>query len=280
MKIQQLLEAGNASYDFDAEMPTHEVNRRDLADKIRQLGGGKAMDEMVADTGKMIFRGIKNAGNVLFMQNTWASERRAQNTSNWVNLLTEVLPSWKRANIPARSKIVACSSSYNKAAMYGKVFVVLPTDDSVCTYTRTHDFWDGFDGLNHIYGDDEDSYGAIPAVNEALDQFAEQHAYPKATNAQQVLQMLTQMKADLDNGELTVEELNPELRALFESEPGDHDIISILDNLLDPSHMPTTTGGNLIKTTNTGGWGEEVAVAGKIIYVNAEQWYEHINRWD
>lgn len=279
MKIQSILEAGTPSYNFDGNIPKEDVNRRALIERIRELGAGTALDAMLANKRMMIFRGIRGVTNAIFTQNTWESERRAQNTSNWVNLLSEVLPSWKRAGVPPRSKVVACTSVYNKSAGYGTVFVALPTDDAIVTYTRTHDFWDAFEALNHIYGND-DGHGAIPAINDGLSEFAERHVYPKATSSQQVVQMLHQLKADLDDGTLTVEQLNPELRALFESEPGNHDLFAILNNLMDPSHMKVVKGGQLIQPTNTGGWGEEIAIGGKIVYVEADLFYEHINRWD
>ncbi len=277
MNILNLLEAGTPSYDTTMDTAEAAQDRRALEEAIRAAGAGPALDHVLS-TKRAIFRGIRGATNKLFAQNTWESTRIAQNTSNYVNLLTEVLPSWKSIGMPPRSKVVACTSSYNKAAQYGNVYIALPTDETISTYTRTHDFWDGFDGVNHIFNS-EDGNGGIPAINEAFDQFIEKHLHAKPTTGAQMITLCNTIKADLDSGELKVEDMNPELRAIFESEPGEHDLLRILNNLLDPSHMVIVKGSKMIPSEGTGGWGEEIALAGKIVYVQDEVFQEYFQLW-
>lgn len=259
MKIQTILaEAGKPV------VSSHEVSdrpdRRELTDLINSLGGGTALDDVLADSSKLLYRGLRDTGGHLVIhQDTLASTRSSQNTANYVTWLTEILPSWHRSGFLPRSKIVSCTNRKAKASQYGQVFVVLPTDSAQCVYTGAHDFWDAFEGVNHVYGGGE----SIPAINDALGKYA-----PKViSNAAGLEKMCKELEADLDSGKVRIEDLNPELRALLDAHEETHSVLEILDNLMDPSHMKSSHGGHLLKSGDYQNVGEEVQVGGGIVYV-------------
>lgn len=269
MHIKFLIEAGTpviAGHDFDLE----NGGADQLVSKIRALGAGKALEEILANPEKMLYRGLRGSSAVIIHQDTLASTRSSENTKNYVTWLTEVLPSWKRANILPRSKIVSCTSSFQKASEYGRCYVVLPAEGSQCAYTGAHDFWDAFEGVNHVYGNTE----SIPAINDAF----EKQATKLVTSAAGMVKMCKDLADDLESGAVREESLNKEMKALLQSDDSTYDVLEILDNLLDPSHMRTSFGGELLSPGNFQEAGEEVQIGGDIVFVEYTLFMSHFNR--
>lgn len=258
MIITKLFEAGTpviTDHKFDRDSGT----RTEMVDKLRALGAETALNEVLTNKSKLLFRGLRNVNANIIQQNTLASTRKSENTSNYVTWLTEVLPSWKRAGILPRSKIVSCTSNYTKARSYGVTYVVLPTDNSSCVYTGAHDFWDAFEGTNHVFGGTE----SVPAINDAFDRYATK----LVTSAEGMIKMCQQLEADLESGRQKEEDLNNELQALLQSDDNSYDLMEILDNLLDPSHMRKSENGHLLVPGDYQNYGEEVQVGGNVVYV-------------
>ena len=269
MIITNLFEAGKpviTGHEFDLQDGTGD----ELVKKIRALGAGHALEQVLANPEKMLYRGLRGTSSVIVHQDTLASTRSSQNTSNYVTWLTEVLPSWKRANILPRSKIVSCTSSFTKASGYGRCYIALPTDNSSCAYTGAHDFWDAFDGINHVYGNNE----SVPAINDAF----EKHATKLITSSAGMVQMCKDLANDLESGRVREENVNKEMRALLQSDNDSYDVLEILDNLLDPSHMRTSHNGELLVPGNFQDVGEEVQVGGEIVFVEHTLFMSHFNR--
>lgn len=266
--ITALFEAGRPVMTFhDPFDHASEMTRTQLVDKIRSLGAGTALEEVLTTPSKLLYRGLRGVTSSIILQDTIASTRSSENTSNYVTLLTEILPSWKRAGILPRSKIVSCTSSMQKASEYGQKFIVLPTDDAQCVYTGAHDFWDAFDGINHVYRTGE----SIPAINEALGK----HFTKIITNSSALVKACEELEVGLDSGKIRIETLNPELRALLNANEETHSVLEILDNLMDPSHMRKTTGGKLLVPGDFHNGGEEVQVGGSIVYVEMNSFVQH-----
>lgn len=258
MKIQSLLaEAGRPV------ISNHEVsddpNSRELTDLINKLGAGIALEEVRADTNKLLYRGLRNTGgHLVIQQDTLSSTRSSENTGNYVTWFTEILPSWHRAGLLPRSKIVSCTSSVRKAAEYGQRFVVLPTDGAQCVYTGSHDFWNAFEGINHLYGVPD----SIPAINDAFSKYL-----PRVlSNSDGLKRACTELQDALESGRIREEDLNKEMQALLNSEDT-YDVFAIVDNLMDPSHMRKAQGGHLLVPGDFDNIGEEVQVGGEIVYV-------------
>lgn len=268
MIITNLFEAGKpviTNHEFDLQAGTGDQ----LAQKIRALGAGHALEQVLANPEKMLFRGLRGTSSLIVQQDTLASVRSSENTSNYVTWLTEVLPSWKRANILPRSKIVSCTSSLVKASAYGRCYIALPTDNSSCAYNGAHDFWDAFEGINHVYGNTE----SVPAINQAF----EKQTTKLITSSAAMVKMCKDLADDLESGKVREEDLNPELQALLQSDDSSYDVLEILDNLLDPSHMRTSHNGELLVPGNFQDAGEEVSVGGDIVFVEYNLFMSHFN---
>lgn len=275
MNIHHLLEAGKPVYNSDYDVGQVHANRRTITDAIERMGAGTALKAVLSDPAKLIYRGLRGQAETVFMQDTDASVRRSQNTENYVTLLSECLPSWQRASVPPRSKIVACSSSVMKARSYGELFVVLPTDQSTATYVQSHDFWSAFDGANHLYNSDS----GIPFINDAIGQYARSRinthgergeAYvARSRDPNALIEMLKLLEQDLIDGTLSKADLNPDMEKLLSFDQSTNNVFAILDTMLDPSFMKTAVNGKLIKPGSYEQLGEEIAVGGKIVYVRA-----------
>jgi hypothetical protein len=86
----------------------------------------KALEEYYK--GHIIYRGIDNTDIASAFEITGKSTtpRKSANTTNHYTLLIDNLPSWR--GFPKRSQSIICSTSNDKASMYGEVFVVFPID--------------------------------------------------------------------------------------------------------------------------------------------------------
>lgn len=115
-------------------------------------------------TGARIYRGVQNYenANIVFTHRT--EERKAANTSNYVNLLVSNLPNWK--DYPPRNRSTICSGNKNYADEYGRgnAFVVLPFEGAIIGICPGPDFFDSFDTS------DSQVFYAVPAINDFLEQ--------------------------------------------------------------------------------------------------------------
>jgi hypothetical protein len=96
-----------------------------------------AIDDYIKEQ-KFIYRGMKNSYPVIFADGS-KLDRKAANTSNYVNKLTEVLPSWQ--NWPKRTKSFICSGEHSSADGYGWVYHVIPLENQKIGSCGTNDFW-------------------------------------------------------------------------------------------------------------------------------------------
>lgn len=104
-----------------------------------------------------IYRGISGqSAGVLYFEPK-QTLRPAANTSNFVNLLVDNLPSWSA--YPKRGKSIICSADRDIAEGYGQGYQVFPFDGVKIGVCGDTDFWGGFEeqtgldvpGLNDIF---------------------------------------------------------------------------------------------------------------------------------
>lgn len=90
--------------------------------------------------GQRIYRGVKTKEDIIYSYRK--VERKAANTTNYVNLLVSNLPNWKA--FPPRNRSQICSGSYSYASSYayGDVYVVLPFDNARIGICPSTDFFD------------------------------------------------------------------------------------------------------------------------------------------
>lgn len=258
MKIQNLLAEAGIPVMADHSLP-REATRRELMDKINRLGAGTALEEVLGDRRKLLYRGLRDTDNNVIHQDTLASTRSSQNTTNYVTWFTEILPSWHRVGFLPRSKIVSCTSSPNKAREYGAAYIVLPCESSQCVYTGAHDFWDAFEGINHVFNGGE----SVPAINDAMRKVGTKII----TSSAGLKKACEELEVGLDSGKIRLDDLSYEMQALLNAHEDTHNVLEIIDNLMDPSHMRKSTGGQLLVPGDFKNGGEEVQVGGDIVYV-------------
>jgi hypothetical protein len=87
---------------------------------------------------QFIYRGMKTS-NIYEFGTTADLSRRASNTYNIVNKLTEVLPSWQ--DWPKRTKSFICSTSISYTKGYGQSFRVIPLKHTGFAISNREDFW-------------------------------------------------------------------------------------------------------------------------------------------
>ena len=68
------------------------------------------------------------------------SPRKSANTSNYYTVLfSDILPSWKK--FPRRDESWICTTSFNEAVGYGKVYGVFPLGDPLLGICPKQDMW-------------------------------------------------------------------------------------------------------------------------------------------
>jgi hypothetical protein len=99
-----------------------------------------------------LYRGMKASSPIIIADGSTLN-RKAANTSNYVNKLTEVLPSWQ--NWPKRTKSFICSTNKNTAQNYATranyhniaessdgLFNIIPLEHQKIGVVNDNDFWE------------------------------------------------------------------------------------------------------------------------------------------
>jgi len=94
------------------------------------------------DRGTIIYRGVYNNNDFLYINPKQGSLRKSANTSNYYTLLMDNNSEWK--NYPKRSQSIICSTSGSIASTYGVLFIVLPYDNGKIGVCPSDDLWSSF----------------------------------------------------------------------------------------------------------------------------------------
>lgn len=97
-----------------------------------------------------IFRGVKS-NNQFMLVNPQQFTRKSKNTSNYHTLLVDNMASWE--TFPKRSESIVCSTSRNKAAVYGAggmTYRVLPINGSNIGICAEDDWWFSFKKFDNL----------------------------------------------------------------------------------------------------------------------------------
>jgi len=94
-----------------------------------------------------IYRGLPDNFNTAMIDSDgdWYP-RKSRNTKNYMTLLMDNLPSWKK--YPKRSKSIICSTSRSKAQGYGHNYHVIPYDNTNIGICSRSDVWFSFKSKN------------------------------------------------------------------------------------------------------------------------------------
>lgn len=269
MKITDiLLEAGTPVYrsaDID------EQDLQAVLDVIK-ANAPDALAAFKANPTWTIWRGISSRQPPVFFQDTHKSVRSAENTHNYVNLLTTVLPSW--ANVPARSASVSCSSKMDMAISYGRPYVALPCKTATCVYTGFADFWEFCEA--GILGDDVS--GVATVINHLIyelpaiaPKFFKRTAVP--TTGQELMQFLSDVDDAIDSGRMDVAQAVNQYAICRRYLDSNYDsFVEFLNSGLSPNSFRISTDGSVLQPAGHQHAGEEIAVSGTILYVAVDVW--------
>lgn len=94
--------------------------------------------------------------------------RKSKNTENFYTLFIDHSPKW--SEFPQRSKSLICTTSYDKAVMYGdQVFEIIPFDNVNIGICDKEDIWFSFDHIAKAYGSTGSDNGTLDHFNNHLD---------------------------------------------------------------------------------------------------------------
>jgi len=90
-----------------------------------------------------LFRGIERKSSAYLMTDSNKGiPRVSANTRNYVTLLMDNLPSWKK--YPKRSRSIICSTSEVTSKSYGTLYIVIPYDNTNIGIAPDDDIWFSF----------------------------------------------------------------------------------------------------------------------------------------
>lgn len=121
------------------------LNENDNLDKIINILKTKCRKNL-KDTldGYVIYKGMIFVPKSYFVDyKEKRKERRSKNTYNYYTIMfSEILDSWK--DYPKRNKGIICSNSLTISQNYGKIFIVIPFDNTKIGVCSQDDIWHSF----------------------------------------------------------------------------------------------------------------------------------------
>jgi len=101
------------------------------------------------DSSVRIYRGIKTFGPIYgYIDSDKGVPRVSANTSNFMTLLMDNLPSWN--GWPKRSKSIICATSTGISGNYGTNYTVIPYDDALIGVCSDDDLWNSFSTITCV----------------------------------------------------------------------------------------------------------------------------------
>lgn len=208
--------------------------------------------------------------------------RKSANTTNEINLLSGILPSWK--GWPIRNQSIICSSKYFGADSYGKIFYVIPLENQpIAVLSEAEDFWYIFDNNDFPFSVSQFQYymnRTYDVLTQRLgDQFPELAKFDrpsKLTNPRDVLEIIITMSDVLkkmrytDNDDILYYYTELDFTfTKFMTKPGD--MKSIINDTLNPNNGATLYSSfSDYASTENDGMPHEVWFSGKALFVSVE----------
>lgn len=146
MKIKNLFESDNTDYS--------------QFEKLIQTKYSQAFKNL--KNGCPIFKGSMGFFDDTFREMTPLKNRKSVNTLNYYTLWMNNSPEWSK--FPKRS--VICTNSYDYASGYGKVFFILPENNSDIGIVPKDDIWNAFRPMPAH--DDEDELQDASVINRSI----------------------------------------------------------------------------------------------------------------
>src|SRR5271168_3608736 len=146
--------------DEIADPRTQQQSSLTLPKVIRALEENCSNAIQAMKENKFIYKGFNtNLGHNFLLTDPSQKERKSANTSNQYTLLMDNLPAWKE--YPKRSRSLVCSTSSDRAASYGNVYLVLPFNGARIGICPEYDIWDSFYELSGYGIADADDFATI-----------------------------------------------------------------------------------------------------------------------
>lgn len=227
--------------------------------------------ETYYDSDVMIFRGMRNSGEIVFGDGNKLN-RSSANTQNYYTLFMDNDPKWQ--DYPKRSKSFICSMNSTTANGYGTLYVVVPLENQPIGVCPKEDFWFSFkefkpnalntavEMFNYYCNQIDPSFPEIP-----------ENSYAGMINVFNRMDAL--FKADPSKFEDFVDDYSfRELRKLgYLTTPN-------LKQIFETAYDPTTNGFNVVSNYNDiDEIKSEVWLSGKVLFINYKDAWSAISRY-
>ncbi len=243
----------------------YDIEELDELEELLQSKCSNAYEAYREHPASILYRGMRGNRNDVFIQDTRNTNRSAENTDNYVTLLSEVLPSW--SHLPPRSKVISATPSQSMATDYAdgnedNVFVLVPTNESILTYSGASDFWGSLPGIYDVIG----SGSGVSAINFHIRNLVRSSSTTQITTAQSLVNWCKEFDTKAQTTQFDVQEQkNPLLRAYRER---GQSMFELFNDMLNPSKAVVSKQGRIITELPQ----QEVGVYGTAVYVRRSVW--------
>ena len=264
MKIQQIMEAGVARYHSAQDVDEFDNDALEQLEIMLETKCSNAMEAYRESPKSVLLRGIRGTRNDVFIQDTRSSTRSAENTDNYVTLFSEVLTSWN--DIPPRSKIISATTNRVMAEDYAdgssnNVFVVVPTNESILTYSGHADFWGSLPNLEKTLG----AAQGVSAFNMYLRQLIKASGSNIPTSAPDLIQWCGKFD-EIAKNNFTDPTGKNRLWAVYQQ--AKQPMLELVNYLLNPANAVVSRNGRILTDMHT----QEVGIYGEAVYVRSSLW--------
>jgi hypothetical protein len=223
-----------------------------------------------------ILRGMKDTGKYVLADSS-LQKRSAANTHNYINALSEVLPSWK--GWPARNDSFICSTENNVADGYGVTYIVIPLENQPIAAANKEDFWYmlpvGLLNGTSVNKFNESIAILFNIVNNTMDDFKVYYQdNPKEiiSNLEKIKELSIDTIEDRQRSWLVRSNIN-NIRIIIEGVKI-HGAVAFLDSVLNPNEVGTLFPSyddylNSRYTTSS-----EIWMSGKVLFIRRDTDYE------
>lgn len=149
MKLQEYIEESEKYSDAKRSKKLTAKQAYDLVQKKCK----KFFTKMEKMQVPFVYRGRASSDEFTLSDPTKGLLRQSAHTYNYMTLMMDNLPSWKK--YPKRSKSLVCSTEFKTATFYGNVYYVIPFDNYKIGICPSTDIWFSFSdplGGNYVSG--------------------------------------------------------------------------------------------------------------------------------
>jgi len=215
--------------------------------------------EILTFSPNKIYRGVLSFNDDYgIIDSNKGKPRKSAVSLNYMTLLMDNLPSWKK--FPLRSKSVICTTDLRQSNGYGNSYIIIPFDNAKVRICPENDIWNSFSFLTDL------SIDVYAFTNNVLTMALSKYGLDKNDNNYNILKKnLIELQKKYKNDNRKREELDIFL--------DNNDVIKKLDDLMNPLTNGFMNGIDKLKNIKLN---SEIFIQGECVLINDNKCFQDI----